>query len=379
MRDTAELNMSKNKTATRFMFLCAGIITAAWATNIPFVKDSLNISDGVIGGLLLCLGAGALMGMPLAGIGAGKYGCKTVLTMSVLGFSALFMGIPFVGNIYVLACVLLAFGMMIGITDCAMNIQAVEIEKNAKSPLMSGFHGFYSLGGLAGALFMTFQLTLNVQVVVATIVTSILIITMLIFSRSGLLGKISGDDGPMWILPRGVVILIGLVCCILFLAEGTVLDWSGIFLIEFRQIPLSIAGLGIAFFSIAMTAARLTGDKVVSRFGPRAVMNLGILIAIAGFLLTLHVSAWPFALFGYMLIGLGCANVVPIMFSATSKQSVMPQAMAVTAVSTLGYAGVLAGPALVGFSADVLSLPISLHLIVALLVIASLLSNKIKV
>jgi MFS family permease len=128
-----------------------------------------------------------------------------------------------------------------------------------------------------------------------------------------------------------------------------------------------------------MTIGRLTGDRIVSSLGPRKVINAGALTAISGFLITLHTDMWQLALFGYALIGFGCANIVPIMFSATGKQDVMPESMAVTAVSTLGYAGVLAGPALVGFGAEVSSLPVSLHAVVGLMIIALLVSLKIRV
>lgn len=365
------------RVATRIMFFIAGMMTASWASIIPFIKHSLNVSDSVIGGFLLCLGAGAMAGMPLAGVGASRIGCRPVLLTCVGGFALLFACIPLVNSLVGLAIVLLLFGMLLGITDCAMNIQAVAVEKAASLPLMSGFHGFYSLGGMAGAVFMALQLTVHGNVLAACMLTSFVIIGLMLWSVKGLLGKLAADPGPLWVLPKSVVILIGIVCCILFLAEGTILDWSGIFLIEFRQISPSLAGMGIACFSVAMTFGRLTGDTIVSRLGARKVINVGSMTAISGFLIVLHINLWQVALVGYVLIGLGCANIVPIMFSATGRQTVMSQAMAVTAVSTLGYVGVLAGPALVGFSADIISLPVSLHIILLLLGLAWWVSRRI--
>lgn len=379
MDNSVSNNTPQTRLATRIMFLSAGMITAAWASIIPFVKYNVQISDGVIGGLLLCLGAGALAGMPLAGVWAGRIGCKRLLTASVLSFAILFLFIPMMESIYSLAFTLFLFGMSIGLTDCAMNIQAVVVEKASDKPLMSGFHGFYSLGGMAGALVMTTQLSLDVPVMLACVVTSILVVAMLFYSLTGLLNNAETSSGPIMIMPRSIVVLIGLVCSILFLSEGTVLDWSGIYLTEFMNIETSSAGLGVASFSVAMTIGRLTGDKIVSSMGPRIVINAGALTAIFGFLLTLHTDTWQLALAGYALIGFGCANIVPIMFSATGKQTVMPESMAVTAVSTLGYAGVLAGPALVGFGAELFSLPVSLHIIVGLMVLALLISLKIRV
>ncbi len=372
-------NTSKTRTATRIMFLSAGMITAAWASIIPYVKYNVQISDGVIGGLLLCLGAGALAGMPLAGICAARYGCKRILIVSVACFATLFLLIPLVSNIASLIVILFLFGMSIGLTDCAMNLQAVVVEKASEKPLMSGFHGFYSLGGMVGALVMTSQLSFDVPVFIACVVTAALVLALLVYSRGGLLNNAQDSSGPIMIMPRSIVVLIGLVCGILFLSEGTVLDWSGIYLTEFLDVETSKAGLGVASFSVAMTVGRLTGDKIVSSLGPRKVINVGAITAIAGFLITLHTGSMQLAMLGYALVGFGCANIVPIMFSATGKQDVMPESMAVTAVSTLGYAGVLAGPALVGFGAELFSLPISLHIIVGLMVGALLISLKIRV
>ena len=379
MDNTVSNNTPKTRFATRVMFLSAGMITAAWASIIPFVKYNVQISDGVIGGLLLCLGAGALAGMPLAGVCSDRFGCKPILITSVISFALLFLLIPMMTTVPALAFVLFLFGMSIGLTDCAMNLQAVVVEKASDKPLMSGFHGFYSLGGMVGALVMTVQLSMDVPVLTACLVTSALVLALLLYSQSGLLRNAQGTSGPLIIMPRSVVVLIGVVCSILFLSEGTVLDWSGIYLAEFLHVDTSKAGLGVASFSIAMTIGRLTGDRIVSSLGPRKVINAGALTAISGFLITLHTDMWQLALFGYALIGFGCANIVPIMFSATGKQDVMPESMAVTAVSTLGYAGVLAGPALVGFGAEVSSLPVSLHAVVGLMIVALLVSLKIRV
>ncbi|PJC86839.1 MFS transporter [Vibrio sp. HA2012] len=368
-----------DRIATRSAFFGTGFVTAAWAAIIPFVKLNVQISDGTMGLMLLCLGSGALLGMPLAGICTGKYGCKPVLLISIVGFVTLFPLLLLINSWFFLAITLILFGVFIGITDCTMNIQAVVVEKEAQKPLMSGFHGFYSLGGMCGALILTMLLSLGLTVMAACLLSSLFVLMLLVTTQSGLRTDKSKEKGPLFALPKGPVLIIGIVCFIFFLAEGTVLDWSGIFLSEYRSIPATSAGLGVACFSVAMTIGRLLGDRAVSFIGAKRMIILGTTTAMLGFFVSLSFDYWQSTLIGYTLIGIGCSNIVPIMFSATGKQNVMKESLAVTAVSTIAYIGVLAGPALVGFGSELFGLVNALYAVVCLIFIAMLLSRRIRV
>lgn len=367
-----------DRLATRATFFCSGFATAAWASIIPFVKLNVQIGDGTMGIMLLCLGGGALIGMPISGICTSRFGCKRVLVGSVSAIALLLPCLILATTAPLLAIILVCYGMSIGTTGCAMNIHALAVEKEAHRPLMSGFHGFYSLGGMTGAFVLTLLLTLGISPFTATLATSSLIMALLMLSAPGYRTAIAAQSGPLFAMPRGPVILIGVVCFVFFLAEGTVLDWSGIFLNEYRSVPASAAGMGIVCFSIAMTTGHLLGDRAVVYLGARTVVTYGALIAVAGFLLSLSLPSWQTTLLGYALIGLGCSNIVPIMFSAAGRQQIMPGAIAITAVSTLGYIGVLSGPALVGFGAELFSLPAALYGVALLVILALLLSRQVQ-
>ncbi len=174
-------------------------------------------------------------------------------------------------------------------------------------------------------------------------------------------------DGPLFAVPRGFVLFLGVLCGVLFLAEGTVLDWSAVFLSSHAGLPRERAGLGYAAFALAMTVGRLTGDGIVHRLGAIRIVQLGGACAAAGMGLTL-VPAWPAALAGYALVGAGLSNLVPVLFSAAGRQTVVPENVAVPAITTLGYAGVLAGPAAIGFVSQRASLPVAFALVTLLLV-----------
>ena len=364
--------------STRAMFFCAGLATATWAAIIPIIKTNVGIDEGTLGVLLLCLGIGATLSMSLAGAIATRLGCKLVLLVTVCVFSFFLTLLPLATSTTELAFFLIIFGFGIGATDCVMNIQAVLVEKRAARKLMSGFHGFYSLGGIFGAGLMTALLTAGISAIQACVIIALIVIVALIYFRRGLLPFSNPKDGPSFALPYGPVLLIGLICLSLFLAEGTVLDWSGVYLTDYKNIPASSAALGLFSFSITMTLARLTGDTTIERLGSRLILTAGGVIASVGMALAISASGLYLALFGYALLGLGCANIVPIMFSAAGKQTTMPQSLAIPAVSTLGYIGVLAGPATVGYIAHYFTLPAALYLIAGLIMLVTILSLKVK-
>lgn len=183
--------------------------------------------------------------------------------------------------------------------------------------------------------------------------------------------RLHQPDTPLFVMPRGWVLFLGVMCFILFLTEGAILDWGALFLNQARDLPAAQAGLGYAVFSVAMTIGRLTGDRIVNYFGRTATLFCGTLCAAAGMLLAVLVPSTLVTLLGFMLIGFGGANAVPIMFTAAGKQQVMPVNLAISAMTTIGYAGILAGPALVGFISQLSSLSVAFSAIAALLLVVA--------
>jgi predicted MFS family arabinose efflux permease len=353
--------------ATRIAFFIAGFGMAAWAPLVPFAKERLGIQEGALGTLLLCLGAGSIIAMPLAGFLTSRLGCRRVLMGSVLIVCATLPMLAQVSSIPLLALVLFFFGAGIGSMDCAMNIQAIILERASGRTMMSGFHGLFSLGGVVGAGGVSGLLSLGLSPWHATLMVVGLIALLLAFSAAHFLPYGGRSSGPAFALARGVVLFIGVLCFILFLTEGAVLDWSAVFLADVRGMSTAHAGLGYAAFAATMTIGRLTGDRFVRRVGPKVTVIGGALIAAAGLALATLVPSWPVALLGYALVGVGCSNIVPVMFSLAGKQDEMPESIAVPAITTMGYAGVLLGPAFIGFVAHATSLATALMILAAML------------
>ena len=364
--------------STRLLFLLAGFSAAAWASLVPVAKAATGVNEGQLGLVLLCLGIGSLLAMPVSGVVSTRHGCRKVLMVCGVALCACLPLLASVQNVFTLAAALFFFGAMIGTFDCVMNIQAVIVERDSKRPLMSGFHGFYSLGGLLGAATTSTIMDLGVSPFATVSAIALAGVLLLMVIRRHVLPYGNPAEGPPFALPRGEVLFLGMLCMTVFLVEGSMMDWSAVMLTENHGMPVAQAGYGFAAFSLTMTFGRLTGDRIVARVGRRSVVTVGGLLAMGGILLATLVPLWQAALLGYAMVGLGCSNIVPVLFTAVGRQTSMPQSVAVPAMSTLGYAGVLAGPAAIGFIAHRSSLPMAFLLVAALMLFVAISGRFLK-
>lgn len=364
--------------STRLLFLLAGFSAAAWASLVPVAKAATGVNEGELGLVLLCLGIGSLLAMPVSGVVSTRHGCRKVLMVCGVALCACLPLLASVQNVFTLAAALFFFGAMIGTFDCVMNIQAVIVERDSKRPLMSGFHGFFSLGGLLGAATTSTIMDLGVSPFATVSAIALAGVLLLMGIRRHVLPYGNPAEGPPFALPRGEVLFLGMLCMTVFLVEGSMMDWSAVMLAENHGMPVAQAGYGFAAFSLTMTFGRLTGDRIVARVGRRSVVTVGGLLAMGGILLATLVPLWQAALLGYAMVGLGCSNIVPVLFTAVGRQTSMPQSVAVPAMSTLGYAGVLAGPAAIGFIAHHSSLPMAFLLVAALMLFVAISGRFLK-
>ncbi|WP_375313411.1 MFS transporter [Bradyrhizobium sp. A5] len=358
--------------ATRLAFLVAGFGIACWAPLVPFAKTRLGVDDGVLGLLLLSLGIGSVVAMLMTGVMSARYGSKPIIIAGGLGLALVLPLLAVASTPATLALALFAFGAALGSIDVAMNIHAVEVERDAGRPLMSGFHALFSIGGFAGSALMTALLSLQTGALASTLTCSVLMLIAMLISWPRLLSSVQVQDGPLFVLPHGSVLLLALLGAITFLVEGAMLDWSALLVIGAGLVSETQGGIGYIVFSIAMTVGRLGGDAVVARVGDRATLFWGSLIAIAGFAVLLTAPVAAVAIIGFLLIGLGASNLVPVLFRRAARQTVMPTGLAVAAITTAGYAGILVGPAGVGFVARLGGLPMAFWMLAALMGLVTL-------
>jgi predicted MFS family arabinose efflux permease len=358
--------------ATRLAFLVSGFGLACWAPLVPLAKERLAIDDAALGLLLLCLGLGSVGAMQLAGPLTSKHGARPAILIGGIGQALLLPFLAFAPTLPTMAAALLLFGAFLGVIEVGMNVHAVEVEKRATRPLMSGFHGLFSVGGFIGATMLTIVLSIGVSPAAGAVAASALMIAALALAAPRLIATPQVEDTPLFVVPRGAVVLLAALAAITFLTEGAMLDWGALLLSGKGLLPVAQAGLGYSVFAVAMTAGRLSGDAVVARLGDRRTMLWGGLLAVIGYAVMLVAPAATIALFGVLLIGLGASNTVPVLFRQAGAQTAMPAGLAIASVTTIGYAGILAGPAGIGFVAQRIGLNAAFWLLAALLCLVPL-------
>ena len=374
---TQSADRPATRLATRLSFLVAGFGIACWAPLVPFAKERLGVDEGVLGLLLLCLGVGSVVAMLATGALSARYGSRPVIIGGGAGLALILPLLTLADTPLTLGVVLFAFGAALGSLDVAMNVHAVEVERAAGRPLMSGFHALFSVGGFAGASLMTFLLSLHLAASTNTVLCALLMGAAMAFAAPRLLRSVPAHEGSLLVMPRGTVLLLAGLAAVTFLAEGALLDWSALLITDSGLVAAAQGGLGYMLFSIAMTAGRLLGDALTARFGDRATMTWGGALAVAGFVLLLSAPVAVLAMPGFVLIGLGASNVVPVLFRRAGTQRAMPAAIAVAAITTTGYAGILVGPAAIGFVARGVGLPTAFWLLAALLCLVPLCARRV--
>ena len=366
MDETDSQHVRRARWATSFIFLVCGIGVASWAPMVPLAKSRLNINEADLGLILLLLGGGAILTMPLIGVLVSRIGNRLVIMLAALIVAVILPFLTIISSPAGMAAALFIFGAGVGALDVAMNAHAVVVQQKLGKPVMSSFHAMFSVGGLIGSIGLGLLMLPGLSPTVAAMVISLIIITVTATQFKYILPLESGAGGDhSFRFPRGKVILLGVFCFIFFLSEGAMLDWSGLFLKEYRQFGPAVAGAGYAVFSVAMAIMRFSGDTLVHKYGSGKIVLYGGAVAAAGLLVAVIVPGPVAALGGFMLVGFGAANVVPVIFSAAGNVTGYAAGIALAAVTTLGYAGQLAGPALIGFVAYFVKLPVALGLLAA--------------
>ena len=359
--------------ATRAIFFVSGFGAASWAPLVPVLRERLAIGDDLLGVLLLCIGIGSLLVMPIAGVLAERIGCRRVLIVSAVLYAASLLSICFVNSFWMAVPVIFFFGGLMGCVDVVMNIAAVIVEQGIGRRIMSGMHGFWSLGGFVGAgLYGVWVGLAGLTAFQSTLIAAVLMLALTAVFGRHLIPYGGGGGGSLIAIPRGIVAFVGVTAFIAFLSEGAVMDWSGVYLTTVRGMDLSLAGMGFSVFSGAMLLMRFLGDHVIQRVGQFPVAVGGALLACLGILLVMFAPVNTLLYLGFFAIGIGSANIVPVFFSLMGRQSVMPVGTAVSAVSTMGYLGILAGPAAIGFVSAQTNLMTAFGMIAALCIVQAL-------
>lgn len=334
------------------VFLLNGAGIGLWAAHVPTVQARMGIDTGMLSMVLLTVAGGALLAMPLMGGLTGRWGTRRMVLLSGFAFAAmtpLIMGAPSLPLLFIAAFL---FGVSNGALDVAMNANASEVETARGLPTMSSFHGFFSLGGLFGAgiggLLVAQGLGHGQGALMVGVVTAV----VLALSAPRVMGfAATHGAGSHFSLPRGAALGLGLLALLCFAVEGALVDWSALLMQERTGATPASAALGFSAFSIAMAACRFAGDRLIVRFGALRIMVVGGLAMFAGLALAVASTHFVLSAVGFALVGLGAANVVPLLFAAAARIPGMSAGNGVAAVATLGYGGLLLAPPVLGWVA----------------------------
>jgi len=361
------------------VFFVHGAVFANWVPLIPTVQQKLGLSTGTLGLALLGSAVGSLLAMPIAGWVIARAGSRRVVTVAGLAYCAALLLPVMAPSLPALFLALVVFGACQGSTDVAMNAQGITVEARFGRPTMSAFHGFWSLGGLAGATVSgTFAAAGAAPWQRALGATIILAAALVVATRSFLpKGVDAASHGPAFARITRPLIALGIVGFCALMAEGSIGDWSALYLRHVLGAGPALAAAGYATFTLTMTIGRLTGDRVTAHLGPVILVRLGGAVLAAGLGLALIGGQTAAALVGFALAGIALANIVPILFSAAGRTPHLAAGPAIAAVSTASFVGFLIGPPAIGITADHLTLRGGLAIVAGLGVLMAVLAPAV--
>jgi predicted MFS family arabinose efflux permease len=353
--------------ASRAQFFASGFIFATWGVHIPTVKAHYGVTEAELGLAMLAAGVGALLGLTQASRWIGRYGARATAGLCGAVYALLLAGLLVMPGYAALLGLLAAFGIVTSVFDVAINTEAAELELRNGHPLMSGMHGMFSLGGMAGAVTGSAALAAGVAPQSHLTLVAVAMALAVVLSAQWMLPREAtafavGNEG--FRLPRGALVILGVLAALGLIAEGAIYDWSVLYLKQELGSPQQQAALAYASFSAAMAATRFGGDAMRARFAPAVLLRGSALLAAASMTLVLSTDAPWLALAGFAGVGAGFANVVPILFAASARVPGVEPARGIAAVSAAAYLGFMAGPPVIGFLAEVSSLTAALYVVV---------------
>ena len=347
-----------NRLSVSAFFILHGLSFATWASRIPTIQSTLQLSVSALGLILFALPLGFFISLPFAGWLIAKVGSRkaTILSSILYSISLVLIGISASAN--QVAGSLLLFGFFANVFNISMNTQAVEVEELYKKRLMATFHGLWSLAGFTGAAIGAWMIGKSVLPAYHFTLIAIIVLAFISIFASRLVrsDEIKNERRSFLALPDKPMLVLGVIAFCSMIVEGAMFDWSGIYFAEVVDVEDNLAGLGYTIFMIAMASMRFLADGIAARFGLKRILQVSGMLMVAGLLLAVIQPQLVFAVIGFLLIGMGVSSVVPMVYSASGKSKTMAAGTALTAVSSLGFVGFLIGPPTMGFIAGAITL-----------------------
>lgn len=364
-------------------FLTAGFTMGAWASSLPALDRRLELGEARLGTALLVIGGCALVSALVTGRLCDRHSSRTVLLFAGPLSALTLLGPTFAESYPALLASAVLYGLSLGMIEVSMNVNSVELETAYERPILSAFHGFWSLGGalaggataLAVAAGLASQSILLGAIAIGALAHLACNRMTTTESRSPVPAR--GKSGSLTTLGLGVVALVAFLSFAAHLSEGAVLDWANIFAVRALEVEDALAPLSFTVFATAMTVVRFVGDRLRAAFGPRRMLLLSGALAVSGYAIALS-SPWtgglPVALLGWLITGFGLATIVPVLFGAVGAAGGSGRDLSI--ISTFGGFGLLLGPAVIGYVAEASNMVVAL-IVPGLLTVAFLIAGPV--
>ena len=361
--------------AVAALFLALGFNYGTWTSRLPAIKSDLGLSTSQVSLVLLFAALGAVFSFPVTAAALHRLGSRGASLLSGTLLPCALLGLGFAPNLATACSVMFAFGVVASTLDVAMNAQGVEVGRAFGQPIMSRLHAIFSLGTMAGALFASLAAWATPSVGWHFCAAALLIAAVALLPRAGLIADAAPLEGGTrsFALPRGAALWIGAMALLGMIAEGSMIDWSTLYLKERTGASPQVAPLGIASVQGAMLVTRWFGDAARSRWGARKLLFWGSLLAGISLGLALVVGGVVPALVGFALFGIGVATVSPCVYAAGAHEG----GVALASVMTLGSLGFLIGPLLIGSVSQATNLTWGMAVIAASAIALALLSRRV--
>jgi predicted MFS family arabinose efflux permease len=361
----------------RAQFFVSGALFATWGVHVPSIKWHYVLGEQALALAMLTAGIGAVLSLTQAGRLVARFGPRAVTLATGLACATSIALLLAFGSYAALLGVMLVYGTAGSLMDVSINAEASELERISARPMMSSFHGMFSLGGMAGAsaasALHAMQVSATQHLTAAAVTSALLVIAG---ARFMLPMQSPATVARSMSLPTGPLMLIGVLAALGLVGEGAMYDWSVLYMTQELHADREVSAMAYASFSAAMAAARFGGDRVRARLAAVELLRLSGALSMVGMLLALLVPHPAAALLGFALVGLGFANVVPVLFSAAARAPGVTPAHGIAAVASLGYLGMMAGPPLIGMIAERTSLTIGLYTVVLFAAVLALAARR---
>ena len=364
MADLA-LSLSRSNRVYRIavgcLFFLQGICFASWASRIPSIQQTLHLSDAALGAVLFALPIGSLLGLPLSGWLIARFGSRRVAATTLVFYAALLTAIGFAPSVWLLIPSLVLFGIAGNMANIAINTQAVGVESRYGRSIMASFHGIWSLAGFTAAGIGSFMIARQVVPLHHFLLIAAGMAIALAFVFPHLLAEEPKASGPtqLFYKPDGELLRLGIIAFCCMICEGAMFDWSGIYFQKVVQPGEDWVGAGYTAFMLMMATGRFLADRAVVRLGFHKTLQLSSTLIVSGLLLAVILPSLPFAIGGFLLVGLGVSSVVPLVYSQAGRSKTLSPGHALATVSSIGFLGFLVGPPLIGIIAGAASLRFS--------------------